>query len=195
MSRHAHPIEVESYRILRSSVDTAALPPCSRAVTERLIHTTADLAWADDLVCDEGALRAGRDALHAGAPLIVDVRMLAAGITSRPAVIALDLAGDPAGGLTRSAAGMRAAAVEHSEGAVWAVGNAPTALRELLRLACRGALRPALVVGLPVGFVDAAEAKAALRDSGLPAVSNRSAKGGSAVAAATVNALLYLERG
>ena len=75
-----------------------------------------------------------------------------------------------------------------------AIGNAPTALRELIRLGAAGAVRPALVIGLPVGFVDAAAAKAALRDSGLSALSNRSAKGGAAVAGAAVNALLYLER-
>ncbi|HEY6424358.1 MAG TPA: precorrin-8X methylmutase [Pseudonocardiaceae bacterium] len=191
--RTPHPIEVESYRILRSLVDTAPLPPYTRAVTERVIHTSADLDYATDLICDEDALRIGRRALAAGAPLVVDVRMLAAGITSRESVVALDLAPAPEPGVTRSAAGIRAAAAEHPAGAVWAVGNAPTALRELLRLAAAGVVRPALVIGLPVGFVDAAPAKAALRESGLPALSNRSARGGAAVAAAAVNALLYLE--
>jgi precorrin-8X/cobalt-precorrin-8 methylmutase len=174
-------------------VDTAALPPATRAVTERVIHTSADLDYATDLVCDEDALRSGQRALAAGASLVVDVRMLAAGITSRLCAVALDLAGNPPEGLTRSAAGIRLAAAEHPDGAVWAVGNAPTALRELIRLARDGLVRPVLVIGLPVGFVDAAAAKAALRDSGLPALSNRSAKGGAAVAAAAVNALLYGE--
>ncbi len=193
MTRAQHPIEVESYRILRSKVNTEALPPRTRAVTERVIHTSADLDYATDLVCNEDALRAGQRALAAGAPLVVDVRMLAAGITSRQCVVALDLAPTLVPGLTRSAAGIRVAAAEHPDGAVWAVGNAPTALRELIRLAADGLVRPALVIGLPVGFVDAATAKAALRDSGLPALSNRSAKGGTAVAAAAVNALLYGE--
>lgn len=195
MTWAAHPIEAESYRILRSQVDTTWLPPLTRAVTERVIHASADLGYATDLCCDEDALRAGRRALATGAPLVVDVRMLAAGITSRDCVVALDLApattSAPTPGLTRSAAGIRAAAAHHPEGAVWAVGNAPTALRELIRIAAEGVLHPALVIGLPVGFVDAAAAKAALRDSGLPALSNRSAKGGTAVAAAVVNALLY----
>ncbi|HEX5349523.1 MAG TPA: precorrin-8X methylmutase [Pseudonocardiaceae bacterium] len=193
MSRAAHPIEVESYRILRSQVDTEGLPPGTRAVTERVIHASADLDYAADLVCDEDALHAGRRALASGAPLVVDVRMLAAGITSRQCVVALDLAPASLQGLTRSAAGIRAAAAEYPEAAVWAVGNAPTALRELIRLAAAGVLRPTLVIGLPVGFVDAAAAKAALRESGLPALSNRSAKGGTAVAAAAVNALLCWE--
>ena len=190
--RIVHPIEVESFRILRSRVDTAGLPPFTRAVVERVIHTSADVEYARDLVCDEDALHAGWAALAEGAPVVVDVRMLAAGITSRTAVVALDLSDPPAEGLTRTAAGVRRAAAEYPDGAVWGVGNAPTALRELVRLAAEGAVRPVLVVGMPVGFVDAAEAKAALRDSGLPAVSNRSAKGGTAVAAAAVNALLYL---
>lgn len=195
MSRRVHPIEQRSYAILRSRVDTSVMPPWTRAVAERVIHATADLDYARDLVCDEDALTRGGAALRAGAPLVVDVRMLAAGITSRAAVVAIDLAGTPPHGLTRSAAGIRRAAAEHPEGAVWAVGNAPSALRELVSLAAEGSLRPALVVGLPVGFVDAADAKAALRDSGLPALSNRSPKGGSAVAAAAVNALLYRESG
>jgi precorrin-8X/cobalt-precorrin-8 methylmutase len=190
MARAAHPIEVESYRILRSQVDTADLPPGTRAVTERVIHASADLDYATDLVCDESALVGGHRALATGAPLVVDARMLAAGITSRECVVALDLAPGPEPGLTRAAAGIRAAAAEYPAGAVWVIGNAPTALRELIRLAAVGLVRPVLVIGLPVGFVDAAAAKAALRDSGLPALSNRSAKGGTAVAAAAVNALL-----
>ncbi len=190
MTRAAHPIEVESYRILRSQVDTADLPPGTRAVTERVIHASADLDYATDLVCEERALAGGHRALATGAPRGVAARMLAAGITSRECVVALDLAPGPAPGLTRSAAGIRAAAAEYPAGAVWVIGNAPTALRELIRLAAAGLVRPALVIGVPVGFVDAAAAKAALRDSGLPALSNRSAKGGTAVAAAAVNALL-----
>lgn len=185
-----HPIEVESFRVLRSQVNTADLPPGTRAVTERVIHASADLDYATDLVCDEDALRSGARALAIGAPLVVDVRMLAAGITSRECVVALDLAPERLPGLTRSAAGIRAAAAEHPAGAVWVVGNAPTALREVIRLTDAGLLSPALVIGLPVGFVDAAAAKAALRDSGLPALSNRSPKGGTAIAAAAVNALL-----
>jgi precorrin-8X/cobalt-precorrin-8 methylmutase len=190
-----HPIEQESYAILRSRLDTSDLPPLTRAVVERVVHTSADTTWVGDLVADEDALRAGREALLAGAPLVTDVRMVAAGITARPAVVALDLAGEPGPGLTRSAAGIRAAAAQHPDGAVWAIGNAPTALHELVRCAADGLLRTPLVVGLPVGFVGAVAAKAALRASGLPAVSNRSERGGAAVAAAAVNALLYAEVG
>lgn len=188
----AHPIEVESYVILRARLDLADLPVLSRAVVERVVHTTADASWAGELVCDEAALRAGHAALRAGAPLVTDVRMVAAGITARPSVVALDLAPGPAApGDTRSAAGIREAVRRHPVGAVWAIGNAPTALAELVAAAAAGLVTSPLVVGLPVGFVGAVAAKAALRVSGLGAVSNRTERGGAAVAAAAVNALLY----
>ncbi|HEX5403475.1 MAG TPA: precorrin-8X methylmutase [Pseudonocardiaceae bacterium] len=193
MSRRPHPIEVESYRILRSRVDTAHLPPLTRAVVERVVHTTADPTWLGDLVADEAALGAGRAALLADAPLVVDVRMVAAGITARESVVALDLATATAG-TTRSAAGIRAAAQRYPNGAVWAIGNAPTALAALVDLAVAGLVRPALVVGVPVGFVGSVAAKAALRAAGLPSVSCATERGGAAIAAATVNALLYADQ-
>ncbi|GAA1281867.1 precorrin-8X methylmutase [Pseudonocardia aurantiaca] len=191
MRTTVHPIEVESYAILRTRLDTSDLPPLTRAVVERVVHTSADTGWAGDLVCDEAALRAGREALLAGAPLVTDVRMVAVGVTSRAATVALDLAHAAGESTTRSAAGIRAAVTRYPDGAVWAIGNAPTALVELVRCAEAGLVSTPLVVGLPVGFVGSVAAKAALRASGLPAVSNRSERGGAAAAAAAVNALLY----
>ncbi|GAA1301768.1 precorrin-8X methylmutase [Pseudonocardia xinjiangensis] len=197
MRATVHPIEVQSYAILRSRLDVSDLPPLTRAVVERVVHTSADPSWAGDLVCAEDALRAGRTALLAGAPLVTDVRMVAVGITARPATVAIDLPGvrelAAAEGLTRSAAGIRVAVGEHPAGAVWAIGNAPTALAELVRCAAAGLVTMPLVVGLPVGFVGAVAAKAALRSALLPAVSNRSERGGAAAAADAVNALLYSE--
>ncbi|MHB8342505.1 MAG: precorrin-8X methylmutase [Mycobacteriales bacterium] len=186
--RAVHPIEERSYALLRERLALDGLPPLTRAVIERVVHASADPSYAGDLVCTEADLVAGRAALLAGAPLVADVRMTAAGVTARPVCCALDLA-RPGDGPTRAAAGVRRAAEEVGPGAVWLIGCAPTALTELLGLAAR----PALVVGVPVGFVGAVEAKAALRAAGLPAVSNRSERGGAAVAAATVNALLYQE--
>jgi precorrin-8X/cobalt-precorrin-8 methylmutase len=194
MSRQVHPIEHESYRILRSRVDLSDLEPLCRAVAERVCHATADLSFADSLVLDEVALRRGREALLAGAPVLCDSRMAAAGITSRNPRVPLE---DPrvaelarSGQLTRSAAAMRLAVSEAGPGAVWVIGNAPTALLELVEHPPRD---PALIVGLPVGFVGAADAKSALAASGLPCVTNRGERGGSPVAAAAVNALLYAE--
>jgi precorrin-8X/cobalt-precorrin-8 methylmutase len=187
-----HPIEQESYRILRSRVDLSNLPPLSRAVAERVIHASADLSFADTLILDEAALERGRAALAAGAPIVVDARMVAAGITRRTALVPLT---DPRtanraerDGSTRSAAAMRIAAGEVGPGALWVVGNAPTALMALLE---QPPPDPALVIGVPVGFVGAADAKTALAASGLPCLTNTGERGGSAVAVAAVNALLY----
>ena len=195
--RTVSPIEIRSYEILRDRVDTSQLPPLTRAVVERVIHSSADLEYLDDLVVSsEDDLVEARQALLAGGPVVADVQMVAAGITSRPVICRVDPASraDTASraaatsdGLTRSAAGIVAAYQEVGPGAIWVIGNAPTALEKLLALDAR----PRLIVGLPVGFVGAAESKAALRASGLPAISNISEKGGSAVAAAAVNALLY----
>jgi precorrin-8X/cobalt-precorrin-8 methylmutase len=187
-ARTVHAIEQESYEILRSRVDLSGLAPLTRAVVERVVHASADLDYVADLVCDEEALRRGAAALRAGAPVVTDVRMVAAGVTGRRVVCRISGA-VPATGETRAAAGMRTSWGEVGPGAVWVVGCAPTALTALLRLD----VRPALVVGLPVGFVGAAASKAALRASGLPSLTNVSDKGGSAVAAAAVNALVYLE--
>lgn len=186
MRERIHPIEQESFAILRSRVDLSHLAPLSRAVTERVVHASADLDYVTDLVLDETALERGHAALAAGAPVVADVQMVAAGITARDVVCKVrEAVGTP--DLTRSAAAIRMAFEQVGPGAVWVVGCAPTALFELVA----GSYDPALVVGLPVGFVGAAESKAELRASGLPGVSNVSEKGGSAVAAAALNALLY----
>jgi precorrin-8X/cobalt-precorrin-8 methylmutase len=189
-----HPIEAESYRIMRSRIDLSHLPPLSRAVTERVIHASADFEYATDLVCDEEALASGVAAITRGAPVVTDVAMVASGITGYPVIckIGESLAARLARtvGITVSAAAARLAFGEAGPGAVWVVGCAPTALEEILRRD----VAPALVIGLPVGFVGAAASKQALRDSGLPALSNASEKGGSAVAAAAFNALLRVAR-
>ncbi|WP_375341754.1 precorrin-8X methylmutase [Patulibacter defluvii] len=193
--RAPHPIEVESYRILRSRLDTSGLAPLSRAVTERTVHSVADVAFAATLVLDEDALRGGREALLAGAPLIVDTRMAAAGITARETIVPL---ADPRAaevarrtGSTRSAAAFGLAAADHPDGAVWAIGNAPTALFALLDEIAAGRVRPALVIGLPVGFVGAADSKAALARSGVPCLTNEGERGGTPVTVAAIHALLY----
>jgi precorrin-8X/cobalt-precorrin-8 methylmutase len=194
--RDVHPIERKSYRILRDRVDTGRLPPYTRAVIERVIHATADTTWIGDLWTEETVLYQGRAALLDGAPIVADARMVAAGITSRECVVGLDLPGvaDVArdAGITRSAAGIRLAAQRFPAGAVWVIGNAPTALTELI-MQCNSGLRPAMVVAVPVGFVDAVTSKATIRLIGVPAVSNMSERGGASVAAAIVNALLYFD--
>ena len=187
-----HPIEAESFRILEARVDLRRFPPGAAAVVARVVHASADLEYAQTMVVDDDAVDAGIEALRAGAPVICDVEMVRHGLARMHAECYLADAEPAHRDLTRSAAGMRVAAERHPAGAIFVVGCAPTALVEIVRLAAEGALTPALVIGLPVGFVGAAESKQALRDSGLPAISNIGEKGGSAVAAAALNALMRM---
>jgi len=188
-----HPIEMESYRILETRVDLSEFDLGPRAVVERVIHASADPEYATSTVVDAAAVDAGVQALRAGAPVVCDVEMVRSGIrgVATECCLADNASADP-GGPTRAALGIRALARRYPSGAIVVVGCAPTALDEALDLAAGGVFEPALVIGMPVGFVGAAESKARLRASGLPAISNIGEKGGSAVAAATVNALVRL---
>jgi precorrin-8X/cobalt-precorrin-8 methylmutase len=186
----AEPAEAEAYRILRSRIDLSRLPKYSRDVTERVIYATADFDYATDLVCDEEALAVAAAALAAGVPVVADAPMVAAGITGCPVMCKI---GEPltarlarTAGISAAAAAVRLAFGEAGPGAVWVVGGAPAGLTEILS---RG-VEPAFVVGMPAGFVGAAEAKDALRASGICSVSNVSEKGGPAVAVAALDALL-----
>ena len=159
-------------------------------MTERVIHASADFDYFTDLVCDEESLAEAVAALAAGAPVIADTAMVAAGITASPVLCKIS---EPltqrlarTASITRAAAAVRLAFGEAGPGAVWVVGGGSAALAEILSRR----VEPAFVVGLPVGFVGAAEAKDALRASGLRSVSNVSEKGGPAVAVAAFNALL-----
>lgn len=213
MPAAVHPIEAESYRRLAERVDLAGFGPLAGAVVARVIHATADVGYAATMVVDETVVAAAIEALRRGAPVVVDVRMVAAALSGVSAVCHLPgpsprsearsgrAAGpdehrpreaSPTSGPTRAAAGIRAAAALHPTGAVFVVGCAPTALDEIVDLYESGTLRPALVVGTPVGFVGAAEAKDRVRASGLAAITNVGERGGSAVAAAVVNALARL---
>jgi precorrin-8X/cobalt-precorrin-8 methylmutase len=187
--------EAESYRVLRSRIDLSGLPPLTGAVTEAVLCATADFDYVTDLVCDEAALAAGVAALAADAPVVTDSTAVAAGITECPVIckaaepLAVRLARTT--GISMPAAGARLGFGESGPGAVWAISSAADALEEILRRA----VEPALVIGVPAGFVGAAAAKDALRASGLPALSNVSEKGGPVVAAAALGALLRAARG
>lgn len=172
-------------------------PEPERAVVARMVHATADEAFAATARVGAGAVAAAIAALRQGAAVICDSRMVAAGITGLAARCYLDRVPAPAPSpLTRSAAAVDLAAADHPEGALWVFGNAPTALARLVELHAAGAVHPAAVIGLPVGYVGAAEAKEQLWASTLGAVSvtNRGRRGGSPVAAAAVNALVGLVR-
>jgi precorrin-8X/cobalt-precorrin-8 methylmutase len=144
------------------------------------------------MVVSASAVEAGMSALRAGGVVVTDVEMVRHGLVGTAARCYLSEAEATAaagGDATRSAAGMRLAAERHPAGAVVVVGCAPTALAEVVALVREGRFAPALVIGLPVGFVGAAEAKADLRATDVAAITNVGEKGGSAVAAAAINAL------
>ncbi|WP_428976975.1 precorrin-8X methylmutase [Faunimonas pinastri] len=190
-----------SFEIIRSELDVSALPPDVAPLALRVVHASGMPEVAADLVSSAGAGQAGLGALAAGAPILCDVRMVAAGImqarltAGNEVVVALDqpgaakLAAETS--LTRTAAGLERLA-ERFDGAIVVIGNAPTALFRLLELVAEGAPRPALVLGFPVGFVGAAESKAALaaNEFGIPFIALNGRRGGSAMASAAVNALI-----
>jgi len=186
-----HPIEAESYRILAERVDLSAMDEAEAAIAARIIHATADVGFAQSLRVGPGAVAALETALAAGAAVIVDAAMVAAGITRYPTSCYLPRVPTAPEGTTRSAAAFALAAADHPAGAVFVVGNAPTALFELVEMWSSGQVDPAAVIGLPVGFVGAAESKATLWDSGLRSVTitNVGERGGSAAAAAAFNAI------
>lgn len=195
MAGPIHPIEAESYAIMAELVDLSGWPAGARDVVARMIHATADETFAQTARVGPGAVAAAVEALRAGAPVVCDARMVTAGMPAVASRCYLDRVPRAAGGrATRSEAAIDLAAADHPDSALWVVGNAPTALRRLLRLHAEGRLRPAAVIGLPVGYVDAAESKAALWESPLQdvAITNTGRRGGSAVAAAAVNALARL---
>lgn len=175
------------------------LSPEEFLVARRVVHATGDLEVVAHLVFRNAPVAAGVAALRQGARLVCDVQMVAAGIRGRlpegteirVAVAEPGAAAEASqGGTTRALAGIRLLKTALA-GSVVAVGNAPTALYGVLEL-FRAGIRPALVIGVPVGFVGASEAKEALLTTDLPAVVLRGTRGGSAVAAAVVNALLSL---
>jgi precorrin-8X/cobalt-precorrin-8 methylmutase len=202
VSDPVHPIEAESYAIMAGLVDLSPWPEPDRQVVARMIHATADESFAATTRIGADAVRAAVDALRRGATVICDARMVVAGVPAvaaeRDVLCFLDqVPRPPEGRSTRSEAAMAVAASEHPDGALWVIGNAPTALARLIHLHAAGQVRPAAVIGLPVGYVGAAEAKQALWESPLARVSvtNEGRRGGSPVAAAALNALHRLTRG
>jgi precorrin-8X/cobalt-precorrin-8 methylmutase len=187
-------IEKKSFSYIEGFLESLALPGDRRAVIRRVIHATADFDFARTLLFSENAVSRGREALKKGALIITDVQMVKAGLAAPPERI-LTIIDDPRvaekasrEGTTRAAASMELLR-DSMEGAVVAIGNAPTALFKVLEFIREG-LRPALVVGLPVGFVGAARSKRELAASGAEYITNIGPRGGSPLAAAAVNALL-----
>ena len=179
---------------MRTRVDLSAWHGHEVDIVERMIHATADESFATTARIGPDAIDRACRALVDGAPIIVDATMVGAGITRRQTTCSL--AGVPVApeGSTRSAAAIAVAGSHHPNGALWVIGNAPTALVALIDLHARGLVEPAAVIGVPVGYVGAAESKDALWHSPLAAMSitNVGERGGSPVAAAAVNALVRI---
>jgi len=186
--------------------DLAKLSKDKVPLVERVVHTTADPDFAKLLVISNDAVAAGVAAIKAGAKVVTDVKMVKAGInaarlkkfggtvyTYMNDERVMDLAKQC--GVTRSAAAMRLAVNDGLDGAIILVGNAPTAVFELIAQIEAGNVRPALIVAVPVGFVGAAESKIAVENLSLPYVVTRGRRGGSTIAVAIFNALLTLAEG
>lgn len=194
-------IEKRSFEIITEELNGRTFPPDQEAVIKRVIHTTADFDYGDTLVFSEGAPALALDAVRCGTTIITDTNMGRAGINQAALqknggkVLCFMADEDVARtakeqNTTRAAASMdKAAALK--EDCIFAIGNAPTALVRLYELCREGKLRPRLIIGVPVGFVNVVQAKELILTLDVPYIVARGRKGGSNVAAAVCNALLY----
>jgi precorrin-8X/cobalt-precorrin-8 methylmutase len=197
-------IEDDSFAIIDREAGAHRFADAEWQVVRRVIHATADFEFKELMALSPDAVAAGVAALRAGAPLVVDVKMIGVGVSEERLAaygckvhcfISDDdvIAEAKAEGSTRAIVSMRKAQrLGLLDGAIVAVGNAPTALLELARLIKEGQARPALIIGVPVGFVSAAESKEAVLDLGVPYIVARGRKGGSPIAVAIVHALLLV---
>jgi len=208
MSVHMKPgeIEAESFRIIDLEAGSHQWSSSEWPIVRRAVHTTADFEYVSTMFMSADAVSAGIKALLQQRCIVTDTTMALSGI-SKPRLAQFRVSGscfvsDPqvaaeatAKGITRSIIAIRKGTADPKNG-IFVIGNAPTALFELLRQVREERLRPDLVVGLPVGFVGAAESKEELvtvaSEYGIPFITNRGRKGGSNVAAAVMNALLIL---
>jgi precorrin-8X/cobalt-precorrin-8 methylmutase len=195
-------IEKRSFEILSGILGDREFPPLHEPIVKRVIHTTADFDYADTLKISPEAVESGMDALKKGCNIVTDTRMAASGINKKALskfggnVICFiddeEVAKEASQrSITRSAVCMERASAD-ANNRIFAVGNAPTALIKLYELITAGKLHPSLVVGVPVGFVNVVESKELMKRTGVPYIISDGRKGGSNVAAAIINAILYM---
>jgi precorrin-8X/cobalt-precorrin-8 methylmutase len=194
-------IEKRSMEIITGELNGKTIPEPGFSILKRCIHTSADFDYFDNLTFSENAAEIGIEALRNGATIVTDTKMAAAGINK---VKIKEYGGNvkcfisdedvvekaKAEGCTRATISMRKGA-EIEGPVIFAVGNAPTALIELDRLVREEGLKPALIVGVPVGFVNVVESKELIMKTGIPYIVARGRKGGSNIAATICNAMLY----
>ncbi len=202
-------IEKRSMEIITSELGGRTWPEPEFSIVKRCIHTSADFDYADNLVFSEDAAWKGVEALRAGADVVTDTKMAAAGINKKKlsgfggqvhCFISNDdvVAEAKERGCTRATVCMeRGADIAKEHPVIFDVGNAPTALIRIVELIDSGALRPALVIGAPVGFVNVVEAKELLIECcdrhGIPYIVPKGRKGGSNIAATIINAMVYFK--
>lgn len=193
-------IEKRSMEIIESEL-SVEIPEENKAVVKRVIHATADFDYAQNLAFSEGAVSIALEALRSGCDIVTDTQMAKSGINKAAAaklgctvhcfMSDSDVAEEAKKrGCTRAKVSMEKAA-RVAGSAIYVVGNAPTALLELRSMIDEGTIAPKIVVGVPVGFVNIIESKEAIIDAGVPYIVAKGRKGGSTVAAAIVNALMY----
>lgn len=194
-------IEKKSMEIITSELGDRTWPEDEFLVVKRCIHTAADFDYADNLVFSDGAVKKAKEAILAGASIVTDTNMAAAGINKKALarwggsvhcfMADKDVATEAKEkGVTRASICMeRGAALDGP--VIFAVGNAPTALIRLYEMMAEGRVKPALVIGAPVGFVNVVESKELILSSSVPYIVARGRKGGSNIAAAICNAVLY----
>ena len=192
-----HPIARESFEIIDREIGVHSFSPEEYAIVRRVIHATADFEFQHLLRFENDAIARGKKALRDRVPIVADVSMVERGIVGlarktfgNPVIIAVEAAAAIQPGETRSQNGLARCFDRYPE-AIYAIGNAPTALLELCDRVCPNA-RPALVIGAPVGFVSVVESKQVLARTDVPQIRSEGRKGGSAVAAAIANALISL---
>lgn len=204
MTEKGRAIEDRSFSIIDEEAGAHGFPPAEWQIVRRVIHATADFEFKSLMHVHPRAAAAGIRALRSGCPVIVDVKMITAGLSEerlaaygcsvRSFISDEDVIADAKkGGTTRAVEAMRKARREGLlDGAIVAVGNAPTALLETVRLVKEEGAKPALIIGVPVGFVSAAESKEAVLGLEIPSIVAAGRKGGSPVAVAVIHALLLL---
>ncbi|KKJ00760.1 precorrin-8X methylmutase [Prochlorothrix hollandica] len=193
-----HPIVHQSFAMIDGEIGAHGFSPAEYAIVQRMIHSTADFDLKDQVVFQGDAIDRGIAALRERRVIVTDVTMVRQGIAGlvkrtlgNPLVAAIDHGNSAIPGKTRSETGM-AHCIAHHPRAIYVIGNAPTALLALCEAIAQGQAAPALVVGVPVGFVAVTESKAALAQLSVPQIRVDGRKGGSPVAAAIVNALVRL---
>lgn len=195
-----HPIMEQSFAVIDQEIGPHPFEPHEYAIVRRVIHTTADFEFKQLIRFSPGAIAAAIAALQQQVPIVTDVTMVKQGIINlvaqtfnNPVISAVEQAETAAPGKTRTETGLLTCLEQYPQ-AIYAIGNAPTALLALCQtLQARStAPRPTLVIGAPVGFISVIESKVALAQTSLPQIRVEGRKGGSPVAAAIVNALLVL---